>query len=54
MSLQYLKKELSYEVDGLHADNHQSLLQVDSITFDEFGQACPKFPGKFAIFFVIS
>ena len=22
VSLQYLKKELSYEVDGLHADEH--------------------------------
>ena len=28
MSLQYLKKELSYEVDILHADKHESLLQV--------------------------
>ena len=38
MSLQYLKKELSYEVDVLLADKHESLLQVDSIIFDEFGQ----------------
>ena len=28
MSLQYLKKELSYEVDFLHADKHESLLQA--------------------------
>ena len=28
MSLQHLKKELSYEVDILHADKHESLLQV--------------------------
>ena len=28
MFLQYLKKELSYEVDILHADKHESLLQV--------------------------
>ena len=31
MSLQYLKKELIYEVGDLHADKHESLLQVDSI-----------------------
>ena len=49
MSLQYLKKKLSYEVDLLHADKHESLLQVDSIIFDGFGQACPKYLGKFAI-----
>ena len=29
--LQYLKQELSYEVDVLHADNYESLLQVDII-----------------------
>ena len=27
----------------------ESLLQVDSIIFDGFGQACPKYPGKFEI-----
>ena len=49
--LQYLKKELSYEVDVLHADKHKhkSLLQVDTIIFDGFGQACPKYSGKFAM-----
>ena len=31
ISLQYLKKELSYEVDFLHADKHESLLQIDSM-----------------------
>ena len=30
ISLQYLQKELSDEVDFLHADKHESLLQVDS------------------------
>ena len=35
-----LKKELSYEVDVLHADNHESLEQVDSVICDEFGQTC--------------
>ena len=29
MSLQYVKKELSDENDSLHADKHQSFLQVD-------------------------
>ena len=32
MSLQYLKKEVRDEVDFLHADKHQSFLQVDFIT----------------------
>ena len=49
MSLQYLKKELSYRVDDVHADEHESLLQVDSIIFDGFDQACPNYLGKFAI-----
>ena len=31
ISLQYLNKELSYEVDFLHADKHESLLQIDSM-----------------------
>ena len=31
ISLQYLKKKLSDEVDFLHADKHESLLQVDSM-----------------------
>ena len=29
--MQYLKKELSDEVDFLHADKHESLLQIDSM-----------------------
>ena len=40
--LQYLKKELSYEVDVLHVGKHESFLQVDSIIFDGFSQTCPK------------
>ena len=47
--LQYLKKELSYEVDVLHADKYESPLQADSIIFDGFGQACPKWPSKFSL-----
>ena len=31
ISLQHLKKELSDEVDFLHADRHESLLQIDSM-----------------------
>ena len=31
ISLQYLQKEVSDEVDFLHADNHESLLQIDSV-----------------------
>ena len=29
--LQYLKKELSDEVDFLHTDKHESLVQIDSM-----------------------
>ena len=31
-SLQYLKKEVSDEIDFLHADKHESLLQIDTVT----------------------
>ena len=34
MSLQYVKKELSDENDSLHADKHQSFLQVDFNTLE--------------------
>ena len=54
VSLQYLKKGLSYEADVLHVDQHYSLLQVDSIIFGGFGHTCPNCLGKFAIFFVTS
>ena len=30
-SLQYLKKEVSDEVNFLHADKHESLLQIDTM-----------------------
>ena len=42
-----IKKKLSLKVDVLHADKHKS--QVDSISFGEFGQACPNYPDKFAM-----
>ena len=32
MSLQYLKKEVKHQVDFLHADKHQSFVQVDFYT----------------------
>ena len=37
------------EVDFLLADEHQSFLKADTVFFDGSGQACPKYPGKFAI-----
>ena len=49
VSSQYFKKELSYEINLLHADKHNSLLQGDGIGFAEFCQTCPNYPGKFAI-----
>ena len=49
VSLQYLKKELIYEIDDLHDDIRESLLQADSIIFYGFSQACPNYPSKFAI-----
>ena len=51
ISLQYLKKEVSDEVDFLHADKHESLLQVDT-DFDGDGQAFPKFP-KWQVFSLV-
>ena len=44
LSFQYLKKEVSDEVDFLHADKHESFLQIDTMIFDGDGQAFPKFP----------
>ena len=31
ISLQYLKKEVSDDVEFLHSDKHESLLQIDTI-----------------------
>ena len=42
MSLQYLKYELSYEVDILHVHKHESLFQGDSVIFVGFDQALIK------------
>ena len=32
---------MSYDIDVLHADKHESPLQVDTISFDGVGQASP-------------
>ena len=40
ISLQYLKKDVSDEVDFLHEDKHESLLQIDAMIFD--GAEFPK------------
>ena len=42
--MQNLKKEMSAEVDFLHAGKHKSFLQIDTIIFDRDGQALLKFP----------
>ena len=34
ISLKYIKKEVSGEVDSLHVDQHESFLQIDTIIFD--------------------
>ena len=44
ISLQYLKKEVSDEVDFFHADKHGSLLQIDNMNSDGDSLAFPKFP----------
>ena len=44
ISLQYIKKEVSDEIDFLHVDKHESSLQIDSMIFDGDGQTFPKFP----------
>ena len=44
ISLQYLKKEVSDEVDFLHAEKDESYLQIGIMIFDGDGQAFPKFP----------
>ena len=41
ISLQYLEKEGRDEVDFLHADKHQTILQVNTINLGGCGQAYP-------------
>ena len=40
ISLQYLKKEETDEIDFLHADKHQTIVQV-TINLGGHGQVCP-------------
>ena len=42
ISLKYLKKEVEWRF--LHADRHEGLSQIDTMTFDGDGQAFPKVP----------
>ena len=49
MSLQYLKNKGRNEVDVLHADKHEYLLQVNTIIYSGFGLAPPNYSGKFLI-----
>ena len=44
ISLQYLKKQERDEVDFIHADKYQTILQVDAINLGGHGQACPNYP----------
>ena len=44
ISLQHFKKEMGDEVDFLHADKHESFLQIDTMIFDGYDQTFSKFP----------
>ena len=44
ISLQYLQKKVSDEVDLLHAYKLERFLQIDTMIFKGDGQAFPKFP----------
>ena len=44
ISLKYLKNEISNDVGFLHADKHESFLQIHIMILDGDGQAFPKFP----------
>ena len=39
--MQYLQKNMGYEIDFLPADKHKNFLQIDSITLGVHDQACP-------------
>ena len=52
--LQYLKKELSDEVDFLHADKHESLLQIDSMIFVGMVKHSQSFQNSLQCFYNIS
>ena len=44
ISLEYLKKDVSGGADFLHADKHESFLQIDTMNVDGNGQSFPKSP----------
>ena len=44
--MQYLKKEVRFGVDFLHADKHKSVLQIDTVIFDGVGQSFPNLPNS--------
>ena len=44
ISLQYPKKEVSDEIDFLHADKHERFLQIYTMIFDWDDQVSSKFP----------
>ena len=43
ISSHYPKKERRDEADVLHADKHQTFLQVDTINLGGYGQVCPSY-----------
>ena len=43
-SLQYIKEEVSDEIDFSHVDKHESSLQIATIIFEGHGQTFPMFP----------
>ena len=47
ISLQYLEKEVSDKIYFLHADKHESLLQIDTLTLIGIYSSIPKV-SKFA------
>ena len=44
ISVQYLKKEVSDEVDFLYVDMYESFLEIDALIFEGDGQAFPNLP----------
>ena len=44
ISLLYFEKEVNDKVVILHADKHESVLQIDTMVFVGDGQTFPKFP----------
>ena len=47
--MEYLKKEVNFEVYLWRAGKHESFQQVDGVTLGVYSQACPKYPSKSAV-----